>query len=53
MTPKICACTLVSMMVVLIVGDVLQECVCGEYIALDSLEFRQADPVEFRELVAS
>ena len=28
--PKICACTLVSMMVVLIVGDVLQECVCGD-----------------------
>ena len=26
-TPKICACTLVSMMVVLIVGDALQECV--------------------------
>ena len=51
--PKICACTLVSMMVVLIVGDVLQECVCGEYNALDSLEFRQADPVEFGELVAS
>ena len=29
-TPKICACTLVSMMVVLIVGDVLQESVCGD-----------------------
>ena len=52
-TPKICACTLVLMMVVLIVGDVLQECVCGEYNALDYLEFRQADPVEFGELVAS
>ena len=43
--PNICACTLVSMMVVLIVGDGLQECVCGEYNALNSLEFRQADPV--------
>ena len=51
--PKICACTLVSMMVVLIVGDVLQQCVCGEYNVLDSLEFRQVDPVEFGELVAS
>ena len=30
-TPKICACTLVSMIVVLIVGDVLQECACWEY----------------------
>ena len=53
MTPKICACTLVSMMVVLIVGDVLQKCVCGEYNAIDSLEFRQADPVEFGEFVTS
>ena len=51
--PKLCARTLVSMMVVLIVGDVLQGCVCGEYNALDSLEFKQADPVEFGELVAS
>ena len=29
--PKICACTLVSMMVVLIVGDVLQGRACGKY----------------------
>ena len=29
--PKICACTLVLMMVVLIVGDVLQGRACGEY----------------------
>ena len=29
--PKICAYTLVSMMVVLIVGDVLQGRACGEY----------------------
>ena len=29
--PKICGCTLVSMMVVLIVGDVLQGRACGEY----------------------
>ena len=53
MTPKICACTLVSMMVVLIVADVLQECVYGEYNALNFLEFRQGDPVEFGELVPS
>ena len=52
-TPKICARTLVSMMVVLIVGDVLQGRVCWEYNALNSLEFKQADPVEFGELVAS
>ena len=26
---------------------------CGEYNALDSLDFRQADSVEFGELVAS
>ena len=31
MAPKICACTLVSMIVVLIVGDVLQGRACGEY----------------------
>ena len=31
MTPKICACTLVSIMVALIVGDVLQGCACGEH----------------------
>ena len=53
MTPKICARTLVSMLVVLIVGDVLQGRVCWEYNALNSLEFKQADPVEFGELVAS
>ena len=53
MALKICAGTLVSMMVVLIVGDVLQGRACGEYNALDSLEFRQGDPVEFGELVAS
>ena len=29
--PKICACTLVSIIVVLIVGDVFQGRVCGEY----------------------
>ena len=29
--PKICTCTLVSMIVVLIVGDVLQGRACGEY----------------------
>ena len=53
-TPKICARTLVSMLVVLIVGDVLQGRACvWEYNALDSLEFRQADSVEFGELVAS
>ena len=53
MAPKICACTLVSMAVVLIVGDVFQKCVCGECNALDSLEFRQVDPIEFGELVVS
>lgn len=30
-TPKICACTLVLMMVVLTVGDVLQGRACEEY----------------------
>ena len=29
-TPKICARTLVSLLVVLIVGDVIQESVCGD-----------------------
>ena len=33
-TPKICVRTLVSLLVVLIVGDVLQESVCGDITCL-------------------
>ena len=52
-TPKICACTLVSMMIVPIVRDVLQGRACGEYNGPRFFGVQQGDPIEFGELVAS
>lgn len=39
-------------MVVLIMGDVLRGVVCGNTMP-DPLEFRQANPIEFEELITS
>lgn len=48
-TPKLCACTLVSTVIVVIVGDVHVK----NAKVLNSLEFRQVNPVKFVKFIAS
>lgn len=51
-TPKLYACTLVSTMVVLIMGDALQGVHMKNTIVLSPLEFRPTNSVKFEKLVA-
>lgn len=53
MTLKLCVCTLILIMVLVIAGDVLQGVRVGNTMKLDHLEFRRGNPVEFEELVTS
>lgn len=49
-TPKLYTCTLLSTMAVLIMGDILQGVCGGNIMALDPLEFRLGNLVEFTSL---